>query len=98
MAYKRISVAEAKILMQSKDVEIVDIRDDVSYEAGHVPNAKHVTIQHAAEFCETADKNKPILVYCYHGNSSQLAAEYLDAEGFTEVYSLDGGFAAWPQK
>jgi thiosulfate sulfurtransferase len=34
-------------------------------------------------------------VVCYHGNSSQSAAAYLVSQGFSEVYSLDGGFELW---
>jgi thiosulfate sulfurtransferase len=37
----------------------------------------------------------PLIVSCYHGNSSQSAAAYLCSQGFTEVYSLDGGFEVW---
>ena len=37
----------------------------------------------------------PVLVYCYHGISSQNAAAFLIERGFETVYSLDGGFEAW---
>jgi thiosulfate sulfurtransferase len=37
------------------------------------------------------------LVYCYHGHSSQSAAEHFVENGFANVYSLDGGYTAWPQ-
>ena len=38
---------------------------------------------------------QPILVMCYHGISSQGAAQYLVNQGFEQVYSVDGGFEAW---
>ena len=37
----------------------------------------------------------PLIVTCYHGNSSQSAAAYLVGQGFSDVYSLDGGFELW---
>lgn len=37
----------------------------------------------------------PLMVMCYHGNSSRGAAQYLLHQGFDEVYSVDGGFEAW---
>jgi thiosulfate sulfurtransferase len=37
----------------------------------------------------------PVIVCCYHGISSQQAAQFLIHQGFEEVYSLDGGFEAW---
>jgi thiosulfate sulfurtransferase len=36
-----------------------------------------------------------VVVVCYHGNSSQSAAAYLASQGFSDVYSLDGGFELW---
>jgi len=43
-------------------------------------------------------KNIPLIVYCYHGNSSKSAAHYFCENGFTQVYSMDGGFEAWRLK
>jgi thiosulfate sulfurtransferase len=48
------------------------------------------------EYIESTDKEKPLVVCCYHGNSSRGAAEYFSQQGFKEVYSMTGGFAAWP--
>ncbi|MGL5597426.1 MAG: rhodanese-like domain-containing protein, partial [Aeromonas sp.] len=41
------------------------------------------------------DVDTPVIVMCYHGNSSQGAAQYLLQQGYDEVYSLDGGFEGW---
>jgi thiosulfate sulfurtransferase len=37
------------------------------------------------------------VVYCYHGHTSLGGAAYLMDQGFTEVYSLIGGFERWRQ-
>jgi len=37
----------------------------------------------------------PVLLVCYHGNASQTYGQMFADFGFAEVYSLDGGFAAW---
>ena len=42
-----------------------------------------------------ADLDAPLVVVCYHGNSSQSAAAYFIQQGFSDVYSLDGGFELW---
>jgi thiosulfate sulfurtransferase len=46
-------------------------------------------------FITQADLDVPLIVACYHGNSSQSAAAYLAEQGFSDVYSLDGGFELW---
>jgi len=49
-------------------------------------------------FLAAADRDQPLLVYCYHGNSSQGAADYFFNQGFEDVYSMDGGYEAWRLK
>lgn len=97
MAYKRIDVEEAQALIAEAHAEVIDIRDPMSYQAGHIPNAKLVGDQNIEEFLEQADKARPLIVCCYHGNMSQGAADYFHNKGFEATYSLDGGFEAWAQ-
>ena len=91
--FKHLSVNE---LAQLK-ARVFDIRDGQSYSSGHIPNAQWVNNENAAQVFGGLDKNEPIVVCCYHGNSSQSAAAYLVEQGFVEVYSLDGGFEHWRQ-
>mgnify|MGYP001345248420 CR=1 FL=1 len=92
--YKRISIAEAQRLM-SDDATIIDVRDPQSYSTDHIDNAVHVSSENIQQFIDDTDKTKPLIIYCYRGNSSQDAAEYLSNEGFLSVYSMDGGFEEW---
>jgi thiosulfate sulfurtransferase len=100
MSFKRISTTDARKMMAeaSDDVQIVDIRDDESYAAGHIEAAFHLHNSNLQQFIAEADPDKPLLVYCYHGHMSQGAAAYLAEQGFAEAYSLDGGFQAWSEE
>ena len=51
--------------------------------------------QHIGHAEAAADLDQPLIVTCYHGHSSQSAAAYLVNQGFSDVYSLDGGFELW---
>lgn len=98
MSFKRIDVDTARALLAEapgNGLQIVDVRDEGSYAAAHIAGALHLDNTTLAEFLESADADKPLLVYCYHGNMSQGAAAYFAEKGFTEAYSLDGGFEAW---
>jgi len=94
---KQISPDEADRLLQEKSVIIADVRDESSYQASHIPNAIHMSVALLQEFCESAERDQAILVYCYHGISSQAVAQHLVEQGFTEVYSLIGGYELWKQ-
>ena len=94
--FKEIAAQKVQEMQEEDAVNVVDIRDPGSYSAGHIPNAVSLNDSNVKEYIETADKEKPLVVCCYHGNSSRGAAEYLSQQGFKEVYSMTGGFDAWP--
>lgn len=74
---------------------LVDIRDPMSYAQGHIPGSRRLDNDSVGAFIEETSREHPLVVVCYHGNSSQQAAAWLAGQGFTEVYSLDGGFTEW---
>ncbi|MBE9396445.1 thiosulfate sulfurtransferase GlpE [Pontibacterium sp. N1Y112] len=92
--YSCISTAQALELLK-KDATVADIRDQQSFVAGHMPHAVNVNNDNLHQFMQDADMDKPLLVCCYHGISSQSAAQFLVQQGFDEVYSVNGGFEAW---
>ena len=92
--FKRIPPEQAQALRDQGAV-VVDIRDPQAYAAGHIKDATHLDNHSLHDFITKADLDAPLIVACYHGNSSQSAAAYLVAQGFSEVYSLDGGFELW---
>ena len=96
MSFKQISVDETKHLIEAEDITILDIRDAQSYSKGHISNAIHAEGINFESFIIKEDKKKPLLVYCYHGHSSQSAAKYFTDNGFANVYSMEGGYTAWP--
>lgn len=93
--FKRISVQQAKQMMDAGSVTLIDIRDEASFQAGHMSNAIHVDHHSVQDFMLNADLDLPLIVCCYHGNSSQSAAQFFTEQDFTDVYSLDGGYTDW---
>ncbi|MEP0357563.1 MAG: thiosulfate sulfurtransferase GlpE [Paraglaciecola sp.] len=95
--FAHISVQEAQQKLANGGVECVDIRDEASFAAGHIKGSVHLTNGTLNSFVSGVEFETPVIVCCYHGNSSQQAAQFLIHQGFEEVYSLDGGFEAWRQ-
>lgn len=92
--YRCINTEQACELID-QGAQIVDIRDEGSYAELHISSAYNLNNHNLPEYIGQADFDKPLIVCCYHGISSQSAAAYLAHQGFDEVYSLDGGFEAW---
>ncbi|MCH8536269.1 MAG: thiosulfate sulfurtransferase GlpE [Alkalimonas sp.] len=95
--FKHISVTETADRLARQEVVIADIRDEQSFASAHIDGAYHLTSTRLADFMQQHDFDAPVVVVCYHGNSSQGAAQYLVQQGFDEVYSMDGGMAVWQQ-
>ena len=98
MSYKCISIDEAKALIDKGGANIADVRDAGSHLSGNIENSINIQQENIDEFVSTTDKDKPLIIYCYHGHSSQGAADYFFNQGYLEVYSMDGGYEAWRVK
>lgn len=96
-AWQCISVDDAEDLILGSHVLILDMRDFRSYLAGHHPKALHLNDSNLRSLLKHTAKHVSILIYCYHGNSSQDMAQLFADFGFEDVYSLDGGWEAWFQ-
>lgn len=97
MEIPQIQIQEAKKKLDEKSCLFVDIRDPGSYQSAHIPGAIHLSDSNVQEFLQQTDKEKPVVVYCYHGNSSMGATAYFMENGFKNVSSMAGGFEAWRQ-
>jgi thiosulfate sulfurtransferase len=94
-SFKHINVNELQAVLADKSHVVVDIRDANSFANGRITDATHLTNESLADFIREADPDAPVVVCCYHGISSQQAAQFLVSQDFTDVYSLDGGFTQW---
>jgi len=91
---KQISVSDARQLINEQQALVVDIRDPGSFANGHIEGAVRIDNSNIQSFVEQADKSKPLIVVCYHGNSSQSATQVFNQQGF-DGHSLIGGMSDW---
>ena len=93
--FQHINAQDAYTLLEQGDAQLVDIRDIQAFSVAHALDAFHLTNDTLLPLMDMVEFEQPILVMCYHGISSQGAAQYLVNQGFENVYSIDGGFEAW---
>lgn len=76
---------------------LVDVREPEEYEQGYIPNAVHIPRGYLEMRIEekVPDHEAPVVLYCAGGVRSALAADTLQAMGYTNVSSLAGGFGRW---
>ncbi len=94
-AFARVSVETARDLMRREAILVLDTRDAASYANARIGAAIRVSDANIEEIIGRTPKDRRVLIYCHHGNASQIIAQTFADFGFREVYSMDGGFEAW---
>lgn len=97
-SYQQISQEEAKEMMNTQEVIILDVREQDEYDSGHIPNAVLLpvgTIDEDATAAVIPEKDSTVLVYCRSGNRSKTASSALAELGYTNIYEF-GGIKTWP--
>ncbi len=94
---KNIKVSETEAIINQDNVVILDVRTPNEYSEGHVENSVNIDYygDNFKEELEKLDKSKTYVVYCHSGKRSAGAADVMIGLGYTNVYNILGGIAAW---
>jgi rhodanese-related sulfurtransferase len=96
---KEVSVDET--LKRINDgANLIDVREDNEWDAGHAQNAVHLGrgVIERDIIGKFPDKNTELILYCGGGYRSALAADNLQKMGYTNVFSMAGGWTAWKEE
>lgn len=98
---QEMDVAQYVTLQQSGEAHVlVDTREESEWNAGHVTGAVHLSkgiIERDIE-ARIPEKATKLVLYCGGGFRSALVADNLQKMGYTEVWSLDGGWKGLVQR
>ena len=101
---KELTVNEVKNSLNSKDINIIDLRDlPELIENGIIPGSHHASRGHLEFFADPEceyykdffDTEKDIILYCHSGGRSALASHTLKNMGYTKISHMKGGFKSW---
>ena len=97
---REVSVVETRErLAANPDAKLIDVREDNEWDAAHARGATHLgkgIIERDIE-ATVPDKSAELILYCGGGYRSALAADVLQKMGYTNVYSMAGGWKAWKE-
>lgn len=97
-SYQQITQEEAKEMMDTQEVIVLDVREQNEYDSGHIPGAVLLpvgTIDEDTAAAVIPEKDSTVLVYCRSGNRSKTASSTLAKLGYTNIYEF-GGINTWP--
>jgi len=96
---RELSVEEARKRLEQGRAKLIDVREESEWSAGHARGAQHLgkgIIERDIEK-KIPDKNAEIVLYCGGGFRSALSADALGRMGYTNVFSMAGGWRAWQE-
>ncbi len=92
---KSIKASEFKLLLDQSAI-IYDTRSEALYKHNGLKGTQHLSLENIqAGHYPNLTKETPIYLICELGRISGLVGMYLEAEGFSEVYNLEGGLVNW---
>ena len=97
---REVTVDETRERMTANDdVRLIDVREDNEWELGRAAGSTHLAKGIIERDIEVAvpDKSTEVILYCGGGFRSALAADVLQQMGYTNVYSMAGGWKAWKE-
>ena len=77
-----------------EEYTLVDIRDEISFEYGHIDGAKNIPLAKIKEDNSLLPKDKLVVFCCKSGQIGDELAENLRDDGFNAV-NLEGGYYSW---
>ncbi len=95
---KSMTEAEAKAFMDANTTgsyQLVDVRTPYEYEEYHLPGATLVPLNVLTEGGGNLDPEKPTIVHCRSGGRSQAASQFLEGQGFKEIYDIGANISSW---
>jgi sulfur-carrier protein adenylyltransferase/sulfurtransferase len=98
---REIGTEEVQALLERKaEFFLVDVREKDEVSGGQIPNAIHIPRGFLEQRIEDAipERDRPVILYCAGGVRSAYAAKTLESLGYSDVQSMEGGFAKWKQK
>lgn len=93
--FKNITVAELEAMLQQGGLRLVDVRTDAEVARGKIPQGDSLPLHLIPLRLHELDKARTTVFYCQMGGRSAQAAAFAAANGFADVYNLQGGITAW---
>ena len=92
---REVSREEARKMVE-EGAQLVDVRAEHEWNAGHIAGAKHVPLPELPQRTGEIAQDRPVVVYCRGGNRSSMATAALTDAGF-EAVKLTDGIVGWSE-
>ncbi|KON87635.1 Zn-dependent hydrolase [Sporosarcina globispora] len=97
-SYGEITVKELYELLEDDNYQLIDVRNQSEWDEGRIPAAIHKMLGVLVNHLEELPKDKTYLLQCRSGARSAIATSLMQANGYTNVLNVKGGYLAWAKE
>ncbi len=92
-----LDVDPQEVNEKKEEVVLIDVRqpEEFTGELGHIPGAKLIVLDTLPEKLNLVPKDKTVVIVCRSGGRSARAAEFMQTQGYKDVYNMKGGMILW---
>ena len=98
ITYVNITGDEAKRVIDTEDVILLDVRAEDEYNEAHIEGATLIPVSELSNRTQELNKSKKIVVYSESGHNGTIASDILIEDGFERVYNVLGGINEWEER
>ena len=92
---RTVQLSTKEVAERSSEVRVLDVRSDKEWQGGHIEGAIHISLGELPDRFAEIPKNQAVIAVCGSGYRSSIASSLMQANGFSDVSSMDGGMTAW---
>ncbi len=94
-AVPQVAPAEAKVMLDRGNIQLVDVREPWEHEEAHIGGCRLIPLGELPQRYGEIDPSTPVIVYCKSGGRSGKAVAFLTERGYGKALNLAGGILAW---
>ncbi len=91
----KMSIDEVATSVDKGSIQIVDVRGEAEYHAGHIEGAEHVFVGTIQDNLHKISRDKTVVIHCQSGDRSAIAYSLLVRNGFNNIKNFSGGMKEW---
>ncbi len=91
----QIDIEKMKSLSSKDDAQIIDLRGESEYNAGHIKGADNIFVGTLPANLDKISKDKKVVIHCQGGDRASIGYSLLVKNGFKDILNYSPGINEW---
>ena len=79
----------------NENLLLIDVRENKELAISKISQAIHIPMNTIPDNLHKIESTQPVIIMCKSGGRSAQVCEYLQNQGYSNIYNLKGGIISW---